>query len=108
MTYIFRSTGKLIYSEPDNPSETVEVYLDLEPDGWVVKSYISDHGPDGGSSWHGIFFDEQNRQKLELSVGENIEVFLKKWLREHSNSELSGLSKLLDAYEIVYTVKWAF
>lgn len=106
--YIFRKTGKLIYSEPTNPYETVEVYLDLEPNGWAVKSYVSEHGPDGGSSWRGIFIDEENRQKFELAVGKSFEAFLKKYLRQHSNTGLIGFAKLLDAYEIAYTQKYAF
>jgi hypothetical protein len=108
MSYIFRPSGKLIYSEPSNPYETIEVYWDLEPEGWAIKSYISEHGPDGGSSWHGIFIDEQNKKKFELSAGEDMELFLRKYLREHSNVGLIGFSKLLDAYEIKYSSKYAF
>lgn len=106
--YMFRKSGTLIYSVWDNPYETEDVYLDLEPDWWVVKSYISEHGPDGISSWHGIFIDEQNRQKFESAVGENMEVFLRKYLCAPSKPGLIGFSKLLNSYEIVHTSKYAF
>ena len=108
MAYVFRMTGKLIYSESSNPYETVEVYFDREPDGWAVKSYISERGPDGGSSWRGIFIDEQNRQKFELSVGEDYEAFLRKYFHKHSKLGLLGFAKILDEHEIVYTQKYAF
>ena len=107
-TYYFRRSGKLVYSEPCNPYETVEIYLDQEEEGIVVKSYISEHGPDGISSWHGIFLDGENTQKLTLLSGGNIEVFLRFFLREHAQTGLIALSDFLDEHKIIYTQKWAF
>ena len=107
MRYMFRPTGKLIYSEPGNPYETVEVYLDLEPEGWVIKSYISEHGPDGGSSWHGVFLDDLNKKKFEALVSEDMEMFLRKYLRD-PRLGLTGFENVLEAKGIEYTSAFAF
>lgn len=106
--YFFRCSGTLVYSEPGNPYETIEVYLDFEPEFMVVKSYISEHGPDGGSSWHGLFLDEANQEKLALVAGGDIREFLQTYLKEHSNLGLIGLSRFLTEQGITYDSKYAF
>ena len=108
MSYIFKSSGKLIYSEPGNPYETIEVYFDLEPEGWVIKSYISEHGPDGGSSWHGVFLDDPNKKKFEELFSADLEMFLRKYLRDHRTLGLIGFENVLKTNGIAYTSKFAF
>ena len=108
MSYMFKPSGKLIYSEPCNPYETVEVYFDLEPEGWAIKSYISEYGPDGGSSWEGVFLDDLNKKKFEALVSEDLEMFLRNYLQEHSKLGLTGFTDMLETNEIAYTLKMAF
>ena len=108
MRYTFRPTGKLIYSEPGNPYETIEVYFNLEPEGWVIKSYISEHGPDGGSSWHGVFLDDLNKKKFERLFSADLETYLRKYLRDHPNLGLIGFTNVLDSNGIAYTSEFAF
>ena len=106
--YIFRCTGTLIYSEPCNPYETIEIYLEYEPEFLAIKSWISEHGPDGVSSWHGIFLDLENQRKLRSMLDRSIREFLQIYLKEHSNLGLIGLSRFLDEHGITYDTKMAF
>jgi len=106
--YYFRGSGSLIYHEPSNPYETVEVYLDLQPDFVGIKSYISEHGPDGGSSWRGIFLDIPNIRKLQKIVGSNIEFFFANFYRENSNKGIIALAEFLTEHGISFEQKWAF
>lgn len=106
--YFFRCSGTLVYSEPGNPYETIEVYLDFEPEFMVVKSWISEHGPDGCSSWHGLFLDKENQEKLALVAGGDLREFLQTYLKEHSNGGLSDLSQFLREQGITYASKYAF
>lgn len=106
--YCFRATGKLIYSEPSNPYETVEIYLNYEYDHLALKSYISEHGPDGGSSWRGIYLDDENAQKLSKIVGEDLEAFFRTYLRQNSHLGLLGLTGYLKERDIEFDHKLAF
>lgn len=106
--YWFRCTGTRIYSEPGNSYETIEVYLEFEPEFMAVKSLISEHGPDGDTSWHGIFLDPENQEKLMLLTEKTCEAFLRAYLKEHSLRGLIGLSEYLDAHGIAYESKYAF
>lgn len=108
MSYLFQCTGTLVYSELDNPYETVKIYLNLEPEGWVVKSCISEHGPDGFSSWRGIFLDSENWARFEAAAGENGEAFLRKYLVNNRHYGLIAVSNFLDAHQIPYTTKFAW
>ena len=108
MSYLFQCTGTLVYSELDNPYETVKTYLNREPEGWVIKSYISEHGPEGGSSWRGIFLDEENWARFEAAASENGEAFLRKYLKEKRHYGLWAVNNFLDTHQIPYTSKSAW
>lgn len=99
-------SGKLIYSEPNNIYETIEVYLDMEQ-GFVVKSFLLDHG-DGGSSWEVVTLDEENVKKLKKAAGEDLEAFLGLFWRIYARRS-SGMIKFQDFLKengITYTSKY--
>ncbi|MBR5288595.1 MAG: hypothetical protein IKU34_08435 [Clostridia bacterium] len=102
------SVGKIIYDEPDNPYETVKVYLALGAEHMAVKSCIAEHGIGGGQSWRGVFLDADNLQKLRNIVGEDIEAFLSVYLRKYRNMGLIAFEKFLDQHAIAYESKHAF
>ena len=107
-TYIFRASGILIYDEQSNPYETVEIYMDYEPGRLAVKSHISEHGPDGGSSWRGVFIEDIELRKLKYVVGEDIKVFLSQYLRKNASRGLIGLSEFLKGNDIAFESLYAF
>ncbi|MBR5046612.1 MAG: hypothetical protein IKX76_00075 [Eubacterium sp.] len=92
-------SGRLIYSEPDNPYETVEVYLSKEPH-FTVKSYISEHGPDGGSSYRVLMMDDENYEKMKKALDGNVERFLGNLFDQKKG--MSSLQELLDSMGIEY------
>lgn len=100
---VVTKSGKLLYSEPDNPYETVEVYLDTEHE-FVIKRYESEHEPDGGQSWKVITIDEQNVEKLKKLVNGDIEEFLKVFF--HRNFGMNGFIKFLKEHGITYDFKY--
>ena len=101
---VMRMSGKLIYSEPQNPYETVEVYLDTEH-GFILKCLISEHSPDGCSSWEAIYIDEKNLEKLKKIVTGDIEAFLAGFWSNRS-SGMFGFRQFLNDNEIEYNSKY--
>ena len=95
--FISRS-GSLIYSEPDNPYETVEVYIDTY-EYFVIKQYIFDRG-NGAGGWRALFLDEENEKKLrDLTNGQPAES-----LRDHfkDGGSMYSLMKKLDEAGLEY------
>ena len=106
--YIFRCSGIRVYNEYGNPYETVEIYLDMEPEFIGIKSLISEHGPDGITSWHGVFLDAQNSHKLMHLVGKDIEAYLRAFFRKYSSKGLLAFTDFLEHSGIAYESKYAF
>lgn len=96
--YISR-TGKLIYSEPDNPYETIEVYLEETPQ-FIVKSYISEHAPDGGSSYRLLVMDEESGRTLKIYAGGDLTKFLKKFWTQRRG--MTDLEDFLSRHGMIY------
>ena len=106
--YIFRCSGIQVYWEYGNPYETVEIYLDMDPEFIGVKSHISEHGPDGISSWHGVFLDAQNSDKLMQLVGKNIAAYLRSFFRKYPSTGILAFTDFLDRSGISYKSTYAY
>ena len=64
---VIMGTGSMIYSEPDNPYERIEVYIEGRK-CLCIKEYIFDNG-DGAGSWKAVFLDKENTEKLKKITG---------------------------------------
>ncbi|MCR5794582.1 MAG: hypothetical protein K6G61_04455 [Solobacterium sp.] len=102
---LMTGSGRLIYSEPSNPYETIEVYAE-DAEQFSIKLYISEHGPDGGNSFRVIVMDREGRDTLEKLAGGDITGFLRRFWTEKNG--MSDLGEFLDQNGISYKQGWYF
>ena len=96
-------SGKLIFSMPSNPYETVEVYVE-DAELFMIKLYISEHTRDSGSSFRVIVMDKEGRDKLKELAGGDITGFLSGFWTEKNG--MNDLRKFLDQNGINYKRGW--
>ena len=92
-------SGTLLYSEPSNPYETIEVYWEETPE-FVVKSYISEHGPDGCSSWEVLSLSPENAEKLRQTASGSLKELLAGFWE--SQNGMISLRQYLTSHDIPY------
>lgn len=99
LPYYIEKSGRLIYSEPGNPYETKEVYLDTAG-AFIVKGFISEHAPNGGTWWDAVALDEENEKKFREAVNGDVEKFLIEFF--DNGSGINNLCEYYKQHEIAY------
>ena len=110
---VFRGpSGKseIIYSEPDNIYETVEVYV-LVQDGILVGSYISEHSYDGASTWRLVNLNPESFEMLQTvmakeRLGNDVIHFLQQKFFNRENIDIMDFAAFLKQYGIPFEEKF--
>lgn len=101
---------EIIYSEPDNIYETVEVYV-LVQDGMLVGSYISEHSYDGASTWRLVNLTPESFEKLQAlmakeHLGNDVIRFLQQKFFNRENNDIMNYTAFLKQYGIPFEEKF--